>query len=101
MQAAPSIKSTTNRATLASTYKPVVKLTAHRGWYRVQSGTNPGVFYETSANSCTCQSRRPCRHMRFVRSLNVAFYVGRKVTAPACTTVEEEHAGVTSSLDYS
>ncbi len=96
MQTAPSIKSTTERATVASTYKPVVKLTAHRGWYRVQSGANPSVYYETSANSCTCPARKPCKHMKFVRSLNVAFYVGRKVTAPACTTVEEEHAGDTS-----
>jgi len=70
------------QAKVSQTYKPTVKLTSHRGWYKVQSGTNPSVFYETSANSCTCQSRRPCRHMRFVRSLNVAFYVRRTIAPP-------------------
>ena len=81
----------------STAYRPSVKLTAHRGWYRVQSGTNPSVYYETSANSCTCPARKPCKHMTFVRVLNVSFYVRRKVTAPACTTVGEEHAGVTSN----
>ena len=81
MQAAPSIKSTTERATVASTYKPVVKLTAHRGWYRVQSGSNPSVYYDTSANSCTCPARKPCKHQKFVRSLNVAFFV-KEAEAP-------------------
>jgi len=66
----PSTKST-------AAYKPIVRLTTHRGWYRVQSGTRADVWYETSANSCTCQSRRPCKHMRYVRALNVAFYVPR------------------------
>ncbi len=59
-------------------YKPTVRLTAHRGWYRVQSGTDPNVFYETSANSCSCPARKPCKHMRFVRSLNVAFFVKKE-----------------------
>ncbi len=80
-----------------ATYKPAVRLTSHRGWYKVQSGTSPSVFYDTSANSCTCPARKPCKHTRFVRSLNVAFYVKAEVETPACTTVEEEHAGVTSS----
>ena len=92
----PSSQSTAKRATAASTYKPVVKLTAHRGWYRVESQTAPGTFYETSANSCSCPARKPCKHMRFVRSLNVAFYVRKEVEMPACPTVEEEHAGDTS-----
>jgi len=82
MQTAPSIKSTAKRATPASTYKPVVKLTAHRGWYRVQSGTNPSVYYETSANSCTCPARKPCKHQRYVRALNVAFFVKKEAEAP-------------------
>ncbi len=65
-------------------YKPAVKLTAHRGWYRVQSGTNPSVYYETSANSCTCPARKPCKHQRYVRALNVAFFV-KKEAAPAAS----------------
>ncbi len=66
----------------AASYKPTIKLTAHRGWYRVQSGTTPGVFYETSANTCTCPAHKPCKHMRFVRSLNVAFFVKKETQAP-------------------
>jgi hypothetical protein len=75
-------KSTAKGTAPASTFKPRVALTAHRGWYRVQSGTTPSVFYETSANSCTCPARKPCKHMRFVRSLNVAFYVEKEAAAP-------------------
>jgi len=63
-------------------YKPTVKLTAHRGWYRVQSGTTPSVYYETSANSCTCPARKPCKHQRYVRALNVAFFVKKEAEAP-------------------
>jgi len=72
--------STTKKSTAA--YKPTVRLTAHRGWYRVQSGTNPGVYYETSANQCDCPARKPCKHQRFVRSLNVAFFVKKEAEAP-------------------
>ncbi len=71
----PSTKST-------AAYKPTVRLTAHRGWYRVQSGTDPNVWYETSANSCTCPAYRPCKHMRYVRLLNIAFYVTTEAEAP-------------------
>ena len=78
----PNFQSTTKRTTPASTYKPVVKLTAHRGWYRVESQTAPGTFYETSANSCSCPARKPCKHQRFVRSLNVAFFVKKGAEAP-------------------
>jgi len=67
---------------VSQTYKPTVRLTAHRGWYRVQSGTDPHTWYETSANSCTCPARKPCKHMRFVRSLNVAFFVKKEAEAP-------------------
>ncbi len=83
MNTAPRIKSTARSATPACTYKPTVRLTAQRGWYRVQSSTTPGVFYETSANSCTCPARKqPCKHQRFVRSLNVAFFVKKEAAAP-------------------
>lgn len=67
---------------VSQTYKPTVKLTAHRGWYRVQSGTDPSVYYETSANSCTCPARKPCKHQRYVRLLNIAFYVTKEAEAP-------------------
>ncbi len=74
MNTAPKVK--------ATTYKPLVKLTSHRGWYKVQSGTNPSVYYETSANQCNCPARKPCKHMRFVRALNVAFFVKKEAEAP-------------------
>ncbi len=69
-------------------YKPTVRLTTHRGHYRVQSGTNPSVFYETTANQCDCPARKPCRHMKFVRSLNVAFFVKKEAT-PTATDAEQ------------
>jgi len=72
----------------STAYRPAVKLTAHRGWYRVQSQTNPSVFYETSANSCDCPARKPCKHQKFVRSLNVTFFV-RKEATPTVTDVEQ------------
>ncbi len=64
--------------TQSTAYRPTVKLTPHRGWYRVQSGTDPNTYYETSANQCDCPARKPCKHMRFVRSLNVAFFVKKE-----------------------
>jgi len=82
-----SSQSTAQRATAASTYKPVVKLTSHRGWYKVQSGTNPSVFYETSANSCSCPARKPCKHQRYVRALNIAFYVKKEAVASAVASL--------------
>jgi len=59
----------------STAYRPFVKLTSHRGWYRVQSGTDPRTWYDTTANSCTCPARKPCKHQRYVRALNVAFFV--------------------------
>ncbi len=82
MHSIPSVKSTAKRAPAATSYKPGVKLTAHRGWYRVQSGTRADVWYETSANSCTCPARKPCKHQTFVLSLNVAFFVKKEAEAP-------------------
>ncbi len=66
-------------------YTPSVKLTAHRGWYRVQSGTDPNTYYETSANQCDCPARKPCKHQRFVRTLNVAFFVKKGATTPSAS----------------
>ncbi len=77
-------QSTAKRAPAAPSYTPRVALTGKRGMYRVQSGTNPGVFYTTTAASCSCPARKPCKHMRFVRRLNVAFFV-RKEVAPTAT----------------
>ncbi len=74
---------TCNRSPFPTSYKPRVALMGKRGWYRVQSGTNPSVYYETSTNSCTCPARKPCKHQRFVRSLNVAFFVRKEATAPS------------------
>jgi len=73
---------------VSQTYKPTVRLTAHRGWYKVQSGTDPRTWYETTANSCTCPARKPCKHQRYVRSLNVAFFV-KKEAAPPSTDAEQ------------
>jgi len=99
MQTAPSIKSTAKRAQAVTSYKPAVRLTAHRGWYRVQSGTNPSVYYETSANSCTCPARKPCKHMRYVRSLNVAFFVKKEAEAlPLEPVVVPMTAGAPSGI---
>jgi len=96
MQTAPSIQSTARRAAPATSYKPRVALTGKHGWYRVQSGTNPSVYYETTANSCTCPARKPCKHMRFVRGLNVAFYVRKEAAttaaAPVASSVDRELA---------
>jgi hypothetical protein len=80
---------------VSQTYKPTVRLTTHRGWYRVQSGTDPNVYYETSANSCTCPARKPCKHQRYVRLLNIAFYVTKEAEA---TVVVPMTAGAPSGI---
>ena len=80
-------------------YKPTVRLTAHRGWYRVQSGTDPNTYYETSANQCDCPARKPCKHMKFVRSLNVAFFVKKEAEAlPLEPVVVPMTAGAPSGI---
>ncbi len=81
--------------TQSTVYRPTVKLTSHRGWYRVQSGTDPRTWYETSANSCTCPARKPCKHQRFVRALNVAFFVKKEAEAPVVVPMS---AGAPSGL---
>ena len=78
-----------------ATYKPTVRLTAHRGWYRVQSGTDPHTWYETSANQCDCPARKTCKHMKFVRSLNVAFFDTKEAEAPVAVPMS---AGAPSGI---
>ncbi len=94
MNTAPRKKST------AAGYKPTVRLMGKRGWYRVQSGTTPGVYYATSANSCNCPARKqPCKHMTFVRALNVAFFVKKEATAlPLEPVVVPMTAGAPSGI---
>ncbi len=83
----PSTQSTARKTAPASTCKPRVALTGQRGTYRVESQTIPGVYYTTTANSCTCPARKPCKHQRFVRRLNVAFFTKKATeqTPPAAT----------------
>ena len=72
---------------VSQTYTPRVALTGRRGTYRVQSGADATVYYTTTANSCTCPARKPCKHQRFVRRLNVAFFTKKATeqTPPAAT----------------
>jgi len=83
MQTAPSTQSTARKTAPASTCKPRVALTGQRGTYRVESQTTPGVYYTTTAASCTCPARKPCKHMAAVKRLNVAFYLPKTRTTPA------------------
>ncbi len=73
---------------VSQTYPPRVALTGRRGTYRVQSGSDATVYYTTTANSCTCPARKPCKHQRFVRRLNVAFFTKKATeqTPPAATS---------------
>jgi len=80
MHTAPSTKSNATRPAPASTCKPRVALTGQRGTYRVESQTIPGVYYTTTAASCTCPARKPCKHMAAVKRLNVAFYLSKTPT---------------------
>lgn len=72
---------------VSQTYTPRVALTGRRGTYRVQSGSDATVYYTTTAHSCTCPARKPCKHQRFVRRLNVAFFTKKATeqTRPAAT----------------
>jgi len=88
MQTAPRTQSTARKTAPASTCKPRVALTGRRGTYRVQLGSDATVYYTTTANSCTCPARKPCKHQRFVRRLNVAFFTKKATeqTPPAATS---------------
>jgi len=72
MRTAPSTKNTAHR--------PRIALTGTRGTYRVESQTQIGTVYTTTAASCTCpagQWGRPCKHSAAVKRLNAAFYAPR------------------------
>ncbi len=69
----------------APTHRPRVQLVAgKRGTYHVESQTIPGWFYTTTAYTCDCPARKPCKHSRFVKRLNAAFYAP-KAAAPTFT----------------
>ncbi len=82
--------------------KPRIALTGQRGTYRVESQTTPGVFYVTTVARCSCPARKPCKHMTFVRGLNVAFFVEKEATTPVAPVIRidaelaaaERHLGI-------
>ncbi len=75
MRTAPSTKNTAHR--------PRIALSGTRGTYRVESRTQPGVHYTTSAASCSCPARKPCWHSAAAKRLNVAFYAPKAPKRPA------------------
>ncbi len=85
---------------VSQTYTPRVALTGRRGTYRVQSGSDATVYYTTTANSCTCPARKPCKHQRFVRRLNVAFFTKKATeqTPPAATAGIDAQLAATEKL---
>ncbi len=85
---------------VSQTYPPRVALTGRRGTYRVQSGSDATVYYTTTANSCTCPARKPCKHQRFVRRLNVAFFTKKATeqTPPAATAGIDAQIAATEKL---
>jgi len=85
---------------VSQTYTPRVALTGRRGTYRVQSGSDATVYYTTTANSCTCPARKPCKHQRFVRRLNVAFFTKKATeqTPPAATDGIDAQLAATEKL---
>jgi len=85
---------------VSQTYTPRVALTGRRGTYRVQSGADATIYYTTTANSCTCPARKPCKHQRFVRRLNVAFFTKKATdqTRPAATAGIDTQLAATEKL---
>jgi hypothetical protein len=85
---------------VSQTYTPRVALTGRRGTYRVQSGSDATVYYTTTANSCTCPARKPCKHQRFVRRLNIAFFTKKATeqTPPAATAGIDAQLAATEKL---
>lgn len=80
-------------------HRPRVALTGARGTYRVESQATPGTFYTTTAVGCSCPARKPCKHMRYVKGLNRAFYV--KKVAPVAgldAVLAESERRLTSAL---
>ncbi len=67
----------------STTHRPRIALTSQRGTYRVESRTQPGVHYMTSAATCSCPARKPCWHIAAVKRLNAAFYAPKAPKRPA------------------
>ncbi len=93
-------QSTATHTTTASTFRPRVRRLGP-GHYLVESATKPGTGHPVTLDRCNCPGfsyRGTCRHIALVRAIEPRMQVWYGQAAkPACTTVEEEHAGVTSS----
>ena len=92
-------QSTATHTTTASTFRPRVRRLGP-GHYLVESASKPGTGHPVTLDRCNCPGfsyRGTCRHIALVRSIEPrmdAWY--GQAAKPACTTVEEEHAGDTS-----
>jgi len=67
----PSLKSTGERSTTASTFKPRVRRLG-LGRYLVESKSRPGRGHTVTATTCTCTGfsyRGACRHTKLVAAL--------------------------------
>jgi len=95
----PNAQSTATHTTTASTFRPRVRRLGP-GHYLVESATKPGTGHPVTLDRCNCPGfsyRGTCRHIALVRAIEPrmdAWY--GQAAKPACTTVEEEHAGDTS-----
>jgi len=67
----PSLKSTGERSTTASTFKPRVRRLG-LGRYLVESESRPGRGHRTTATTCSCigfSYRKTCKHVALVQAL--------------------------------
>ncbi len=96
----PSLKSTGERSTTASTFKPRVRRLG-LGRYLVESASRPGRGHTTTATSCSCLGfsyRRYCKHVALVQALEPAMERWYRQITPAAPVAVPMSAGAPSGI---
>ncbi len=87
----------------STTHRPRIALTSRRGTYRVESQTQIGTVYTTTAASCSCpagQWGRACKHSAAVKRLNAAFYAPKAPATRVSSTGTSGMAALQEAFGY-
>ncbi len=89
----------------AKAEKPLVKKTATYGVYEVRSSSNKSLWYkvtctsETKTITCSCSSRKPCKHIAAVAPLHSWIARQKQEAAAQAALVPAELAGSVQEIE--